>query len=209
MLLFSIAPCICTIRFNSWHKKNSRLSATRNRPCGSRRFVEARNQNERATADAFYRHPKRFIVVRGFPLRRCHGMREQRRFVAAPSILFLTNANKRDLPVYAAIGNHDYMSSAKASEVKFKQRFPLFQRTGYFVTIGNAAFVLLNSNFSELRIPNHYVSEHGMPQPWITGSGAFYRIRFRRLPSSAVYKQYNGRRFRWGPEALCSAFSRA
>jgi Icc-related predicted phosphoesterase len=63
---------------------------------------------------------------------------------------FLTKAKKRNLPVYAAIGNHDYYFSAKKGEENFKQRFPLFQNTGYTVHIGSVAFVLLNSNFSKL-----------------------------------------------------------
>ena len=111
--------------------------------------VEARNQNERATRMLFtdiLKDSSLSAVFHFGDVTEC-GSKDD---LWLPIDSFLTNANKRDLPVYAAIGNHDYMSSAKASEVKFKQRFPLFQRTGYFVTIGNAAFVLLNSNFSEL-----------------------------------------------------------
>jgi Predicted phosphohydrolases len=111
--------------------------------------VEARNQNERATRILFTDILKDSSLSAVFlfgDVTECGSKND----LWLPIDSFLTNANKRGLPVYAAIGNHDYMSSAKAGEVKFKQRFPLFQRTGYFVTIDNAAFVLLNSNFSEL-----------------------------------------------------------
>jgi len=63
---------------------------------------------------------------------------------------FLVRAKKRNLPVYAAIGNHDYFFSAKKGEENFRKRFPEYRRTGYMVKIGDVAFVLLNSNFGRL-----------------------------------------------------------
>lgn len=63
---------------------------------------------------------------------------------------FLLKAKMRNLPVYAAIGNHDYFFSAKKGEENFRKRFPLYRRTGYTVKIGDVAFVLLNSNFGRL-----------------------------------------------------------
>jgi 3',5'-cyclic AMP phosphodiesterase CpdA len=112
-------------------------------------FVAARNQNERATQMLFKDILNDSIVSCVFhfgDVTECSSKDASWLLVDG----FLTNAIKRHLPVYAAIGNHDYMFSAKAGEAKFRQRFPAFQRTGYSVIIGDAAFVLLNSNFSEL-----------------------------------------------------------
>jgi 3',5'-cyclic AMP phosphodiesterase CpdA len=111
--------------------------------------VEARNQNERATGMLFedILNDSTLLCVFHFgDVTECGSKDNSWRLEDG----FLTSAFKRHLPVYAAIGNHDYMSSAKAGEIKFKQRFPRYQKTGYSVTIGDAAFVLLNSNFSEL-----------------------------------------------------------
>jgi 3',5'-cyclic AMP phosphodiesterase CpdA len=62
----------------------------------------------------------------------------------------LMRAKQRQLPVYALAGNHDYMFSAEDGEQNFSKRFPLFRRTGFVIRLGSSAFVMLNSNFSEL-----------------------------------------------------------
>lgn len=62
----------------------------------------------------------------------------------------LLRAKQRRLPMYAAIGNHDYMFSAEEGERNFKKRFPDFRRTGFVIRIDNITFVLFNSNFSKL-----------------------------------------------------------
>lgn len=126
--------------------------------------VEARNQNERATRMLFEDILNDSTVSYVFhfgDVTECSSKDISWRIVDG----FLTKALKRSLPVYAAIGNHDYMSSAKVGEAKFKERFPLFQRTGYSVIIGDAAFVLLNSNFSELTD-----SESKRQQAWYNAS---------------------------------------
>jgi Predicted phosphohydrolases len=112
-------------------------------------IVSARNQNERATRMLFEDILNDSTVSCVFhfgDVTECSSKDISWRLVDG----FLTNASKRGLQVFAAIGNHDYMSSEKVGEAKFKQRFPLFKRTGYSEIIGDAAFVLLNSNFSEL-----------------------------------------------------------
>jgi 3',5'-cyclic AMP phosphodiesterase CpdA len=111
--------------------------------------VETRNQNERATRMLFADILNDSSLSAAFlfgDITECGSKDNSWRLVD----VFLNTALKRGLPIYAAIGNHDYMSSAKTGEDKFIRRFPLFQRTGYSVIIGDAAFVMLNSNFSEL-----------------------------------------------------------
>jgi hypothetical protein len=74
---------------------------------------------------------------------------------------FLACLTARQIPAYAAAGNHDYLLSPKAGETNLRKRFPSFKRTGYTVRIKPLAVVLLNSNFDEL---DH--SEEIQQQEW-------------------------------------------
>lgn len=63
---------------------------------------------------------------------------------------FLANLNKKNIPAYAVMGNHDCLLSTSQGEQNFSKRFPAFVKTGYTVRIKQCAVVMLNSNFSEM-----------------------------------------------------------
>ncbi len=63
---------------------------------------------------------------------------------------FLARLRARNIPVYAAIGNHDYMISSAEGAARFKKRFPEFPQSWFSVRILPLAFIILNSNFGEL-----------------------------------------------------------
>jgi len=63
---------------------------------------------------------------------------------------FLARLRARSVPVYAAIGNHDYMISSAEGAARFKKRFPEFPQSWFSVRILPLAFIVLNSNFGEL-----------------------------------------------------------
>jgi hypothetical protein len=55
-----------------------------------------------------------------------------------------------NIPVYAALGNHEYMINANKGKQKFQARFPMHSPTGYIEVIDSVAVILLNSNFSNM-----------------------------------------------------------
>jgi len=63
---------------------------------------------------------------------------------------FLKKLSKVQIPLYPTLGNHELMIFSDEGEANFKARFPFYSRTGYFKKIGPLAFILLNSNISEL-----------------------------------------------------------
>jgi hypothetical protein len=63
---------------------------------------------------------------------------------------FLVRLRARKIPVYAAMGNHEYLLSSAEGEARFKKRFPEFPRSWFSVRILPLAFIVLNSNFGEL-----------------------------------------------------------
>lgn len=63
---------------------------------------------------------------------------------------FLTDLSKVKTPFYPTIGNHELMFFSDQGESNFNARFPFYSKTGYVKTIGSIAFILLNSNFSNL-----------------------------------------------------------
>lgn len=64
--------------------------------------------------------------------------------------LYMGQAVKDSVPVYATLGNHDVMFNAKKGMKNFKTRFPTYEPTGYTVVVDSVAVVLLNSNFGAL-----------------------------------------------------------
>ncbi len=63
---------------------------------------------------------------------------------------YLGQAAKDSIAVYATLGNHDVMFNAKKGMRNFKSRFPIYEPTGYTVTVDSVAVVLLNSNFKAM-----------------------------------------------------------
>ena len=63
---------------------------------------------------------------------------------------FLTRVRKGGVPVYAAIGNHDYFWSTPKALANFRRRFPELSSLWYSVSIGPLAVIILNSNFGKL-----------------------------------------------------------
>lgn len=63
---------------------------------------------------------------------------------------YLASARSSGIPVYALLGNHDVMGSAKKGEIQFNKRFPDQVNTGFVKIVDSVAVVLLNSNFKTL-----------------------------------------------------------
>ena len=63
---------------------------------------------------------------------------------------FLKILYKFQIPFYPTLGNHELLILSGAGEANFRARFPSYSKTGYFEKIGPIAFILLNSNMSEL-----------------------------------------------------------
>jgi hypothetical protein len=63
---------------------------------------------------------------------------------------FLNNLSEFQIPFYPTLGNHELMFFSDEGEKNFISRFPFYSKTGYLKRIGSIAFILLNSNISEL-----------------------------------------------------------
>jgi len=63
---------------------------------------------------------------------------------------FLNKLSKFQIPFYPTLGNHELMIFSDDGEENFINRFPFYSKTGYIEKIGPTAFLLLNSNISEL-----------------------------------------------------------
>jgi hypothetical protein len=63
---------------------------------------------------------------------------------------FLTRLRSRKIPVYGAMGNHEFMFSSVQGTAAFRRRFPEFPHSWYSFRILPLAFIVLNSNFGEL-----------------------------------------------------------
>lgn len=67
-----------------------------------------------------------------------------------PMDAYLKELRSANVPVYAALGNHEVMGQAGKGIRKFQERFPEHKPTGYVQIKDSVAIVLLNSNFSKL-----------------------------------------------------------
>jgi len=63
---------------------------------------------------------------------------------------FLARLRARKIPVYGAMGNHEYMFSSAQGTAAFRRRFPEFPQSWYSFRILPLAFIVFNSNFDEL-----------------------------------------------------------
>ncbi len=66
---------------------------------------------------------------------------------------FLVRLRARDIPVYGAMGNHEYLETSAEGAARFRTRFPEFPQSWFSVRISPLAFIILNSNFGELSAP--------------------------------------------------------
>lgn len=57
---------------------------------------------------------------------------------------------KLNVPIYPAMGNHEYLSHPREGQKNFKKRFPELSRSWYSARIGPIAVIMLNSNFEWL-----------------------------------------------------------
>ncbi len=81
-----------------------------------------------------------------------------------------------NIPVYAALGNHEVMINAAKGEQRFQSRFPEHRATGYVEVVDSVAVVLLNSNFSKMTPAD------------IRKQDAWYRQTLARLDTGAAVK---------------------
>lgn len=63
---------------------------------------------------------------------------------------YITALNKKGIPVYPAMGNHEYFIFPSEGKKVFSRKFPYIRSSWYEKQIGSLAVVLLNSNFSHL-----------------------------------------------------------
>jgi hypothetical protein len=63
---------------------------------------------------------------------------------------WMQQLSKLKIPLYPTLGNHELMIFSGLGEDNFKIRFPFYSKTGYMRQIGPLAFILLNSNTSNL-----------------------------------------------------------
>ncbi len=64
---------------------------------------------------------------------------------------FLARLKAHGVPVYGIMGNHEYLLSSAKGAPRFKKRFPEFPRSWFSVRVLPLAFIVLNSNFRQLR----------------------------------------------------------
>lgn len=57
---------------------------------------------------------------------------------------------KAKIPIYPALGNHDYFFFKKYALPEFEKRFPAIKESWYSIRIENVAVILLNSNYFRL-----------------------------------------------------------
>lgn len=62
----------------------------------------------------------------------------------------LEKLKKANIPIYPALGNHDYFLFKKYALPQFKKRFPVIKESWYSVILGNVAVIILNSNYFRL-----------------------------------------------------------
>ena len=60
---------------------------------------------------------------------------------------FLLQLKKRQIPLYATLGNHELFLFPDHGAEAFMKRFPAYEPRGYLVRVGPAAIIILNSNF--------------------------------------------------------------
>ncbi|WP_377101596.1 metallophosphoesterase family protein [Mucilaginibacter calamicampi] len=90
--------------------------------------------------------------------------------------LYMGQAVKDSVPVYATLGNHDVMFNAKKGMKNFKQRFPTYEPTGYTVVVDSVAVVLLNSNFGALSAED------------VTKQNTWYKQKLKELDADPAIK---------------------
>ncbi len=63
---------------------------------------------------------------------------------------YLHTCAENHIPVYAALGNHEYLFNPGKGVQNFQKRFPMHRGTGYSEVVDSVAVVLLNSNFNKM-----------------------------------------------------------
>lgn len=106
------------------------------------------HNNRKATRllfeDVLQRHPAAFFLL-GDLVNLGYSNRQWK-----PIDRYVEALRSKGIPVHAILGNHEVMGRPRLGMQKFQQRFPDHQPTGYAVRLGDAAVVLVNSNFSSL-----------------------------------------------------------
>jgi 3',5'-cyclic AMP phosphodiesterase CpdA len=60
---------------------------------------------------------------------------------------FLQKLAQKDIPFYPTLGNHELFMFADHGAEEFMKRFPAYNPTGYWIRVGPAVIMMLNSNF--------------------------------------------------------------
>lgn len=152
--LFLIIACInCFTCFSQQHNNAdfstiSFISDTQ-APLFIERIIRKTNHNEKATEliykDIIARQPSSIfilgdVVSLGYSTKKWKHIDE-----------YLTTCKQHNIPVYAALGNHELMWHAKKGEKQFQTRFPTHSPTGYVTIVDSVAVVLVNSNFGKMK----------------------------------------------------------
>ena len=108
------------------------------------------HNNRKATEllfeDVLNRKPAAFFLL-GDLVNLCYSKRQWK-----PIDKYVETLRNNSIPVHAILGNHEVMGRPREGIRKFQERFPDHEPTGYLVRFGNAAIVLVNSNFSSLSV---------------------------------------------------------
>ena len=89
---------------------------------------------------------------------------------------FLGRLRNKAVPVFAALGNHDYWWSEKAALDNFRKRFPGLTSSWYSIVIGPVEVIVLNSQFKKLTDVENQ------------GQLAFYRSALARADADPAVK---------------------
>nr|WP_221452694.1 metallophosphoesterase [Mucilaginibacter sp. FT3.2]MBB6230562.1 Icc-related predicted phosphoesterase [Mucilaginibacter sp. FT3.2] len=143
-------------------------------PLWIEKIIRKTNHNEKATElifkDIVERHPASLFILGDVVSLGCEDSKWKRMDV------YLQRCRQNDIPVYAALGNHELMLNASKGAGKFQIRFPLHKPTGYVEVIDSVAIVLLNSNFGKMNGPD------------IVKQDAWYARTIHKLDSDAAIK---------------------
>jgi predicted MPP superfamily phosphohydrolase len=103
-----------------------------------------RNHNEKATEMIFKEilatHPRCFFILGDIVS--WSGIEKNWNIMDK----YLRDLRAANIPVYACLGNHEYLGSGTDGQTNFQKRFPNHHNTGYVEIVDSIAVVLMNSN---------------------------------------------------------------
>lgn len=132
------------------------------------------NQNQRATSmifkDVIYTRPSALFIL-GDVVSLSYRDSKWKKMDG-----YLKACADKNIPVYAALGNHELMINSRKGEKNFQVRFPMHNNAGYVEITDSVAVILLNSNFSK------------MPDSVVKKQDNWYNGALKKLDDDAAVK---------------------